>query len=80
MEMFRRVFYNDNINELQLFERLSYFSQYTFYEDTHTYRFNNELIAKSVTGLVSEFIEPFDEKKKSGYQERQKSMVLARKS
>lgn len=64
MEMFRRVFYNDNINELQLFERLSYFSQYTFYEDTHTYRFNNELIAKSVTGLVSEFIEPFDEKKK----------------
>ena len=62
MELFKRTFYNDN-NELQLFEKLSYFSQYTFYEDTHTYRFNDQRVAKSVTGLVSEFVEPFDEKK-----------------
>ena len=52
MELFKRTFYND-INELQLFEKLSYFSQYTFYEDTHTYRFNEKLVIKSITGLIN---------------------------
>ena len=42
-------------------ECLDYFYDYKFHEDDHSYYYKGEKVTKSVTGIVSEYVKPFNE-------------------
>lgn len=46
--------------DIELFEKLNQFNKYTFFEDSHTYLYNNEKVGKSVTQVVSDYVPKFD--------------------
>ena len=62
-ELFNRKIYQLDVIETNVVEKLDYFYDYRFYEAGHSYYYKSEKVNKSVTGLVSQFVEPFDEKK-----------------
>ena len=62
-ELFNRKVYQHDVIETDVIEHLDYFYDYRFYEADHSYYYKGEKVNKSVTGLVSQFVEPFDEEK-----------------
>ena len=45
---------------IRLFNALDLFSDYSFIESTHQYKYKNKPVAQSVTGFISKFAEEFD--------------------
>ena len=62
MQLFSRRVYNEPSSE-NFFQKIAYFCDYQFFEDTHTYTYNNRNVEKSVTQFIERFVEPFDEAK-----------------
>lgn len=62
MDLFSRRVYKESTSE-NFFQNISYFCDYQFFEDTHTYTYNNKNVEKSVTQFIEKFVEPFDEDK-----------------
>lgn len=57
----RRVYIESS--EYNLFKCLKYFTDYKFFEKSHTYTYKGQPVQKSVTQFVDTFVSPFDEEK-----------------
>lgn len=63
MEQFKRNIYVENSSQFDLYNKLSYFQDYTFIDTSHEYFYKGQKVDVSVTEFVDKFIEPFDEAK-----------------